>query len=102
MQAYLPAVAMVIALLLGVPIAIALAASGMLGIWLITGEWSRVMGIIGLAPFSTVGDFAMTTIPMFVLMGAFLVRSVYSDGDERPDLCRPRRLFSGQWFKRKG
>ena len=33
--------------------------------------------------------------------GAFLVRSTYPNSDEQPDLCRPRRSFSGQWYKRK-
>jgi hypothetical protein len=33
--------------------------------------------------------------------GAFLVLSTYSDSDEQTDLCVPRRVFSGTWFKRK-
>ncbi|MCC6473633.1 MAG: TRAP transporter large permease [Burkholderiales bacterium] len=68
MDAILPAVVMVLALLLGVPIAIALAGSGLLGVWMVTGDLSRVMGMMSLAPFSSVGDYALTTIPMFVLM----------------------------------
>ncbi len=42
--------------------------------------------------------FAFGTDPK---VGAFLVRSNYSDTEELPDLCRPRRANSGQWFKRK-
>jgi len=33
--------------------------------------------------------------------GSFLVLSTYADTDERPDLCIPRRMLSGTWFKRK-
>jgi C4-dicarboxylate transporter, DctM subunit len=68
MATALPILVMVVALLLGVPIAVALAGSGMLGIYLITGDFSKVLGIVSLTPFSTVADYALTTIPMFILM----------------------------------
>jgi tripartite ATP-independent transporter DctM subunit len=64
----LPLVVMVLMLLVGVPIAVALAGAGMLGIYLVTGDVSRVLGIVGLAPFGSVADYALTTIPMFILM----------------------------------
>lgn len=71
----LPLVALLVCLLLGVPIAIALAACGMLGIFIVTGDISKVVGIAGLAPYSTVGDYALTTIPMFILMAYFSASS---------------------------
>jgi C4-dicarboxylate transporter DctM subunit len=71
----LPFVAMVIALLLGIPIAFSLAGSGILGIYLITGSWSKVMGILGMAPFTAVADYSLTTIPMFILMAYFSASS---------------------------
>lgn len=71
----LPLIALVVCLLLGVPIAIALAACGMLGIFVVTGDLSKVVGISGLAPYSTVGDYALTTIPMFILMAYFSASS---------------------------
>jgi C4-dicarboxylate transporter DctM subunit len=79
----LPLIALVICLLLGVPIAIALAACGAFGIWVVTGDISKVIGIAGLAPYSTVGDYALTTIPMFILMAYFsassgLARDLYT------------------------
>ena len=55
-------------LLLGTPIAVALAVAGMLGIYLVTGDFDKVLGILSLAPYSTVADYALTTIPMFILM----------------------------------
>ncbi len=75
MTIVLPLIALVVCLLLGVPIAIALAACGMLGIFIVTGDFSKVIGIAGLAPYSTVGDYALTTIPMFILMAYFSASS---------------------------
>src|SRR5947209_16948106 len=79
----LPVLVLVVALVFGVPIAVALAGSGMLGIYLVTGDVSKVMGILSLAPFSTVADYALTTIPMFILMAFFsassgLARDLYT------------------------
>ncbi len=79
----LPLLVLLLCLVLGVPIAIALAASGMFGIYVVTGDLSKVLGIVGLAPFSTVADYALTTIPMFILMAYFsassgLARDLYA------------------------
>ena len=79
----LPFLLLVLALVLGVPIAVALAGAGMFGIYVVTGDFSKVMGIISLAPFSTVADYALTTIPMFILMAFFsassgLARDLYT------------------------
>jgi C4-dicarboxylate transporter, DctM subunit len=76
---------MVVALLLGVPIAFSLAAAGIAGIYLHTGDWIVVFKILGATPFSTVADYALTTIPMFILMAYFaasggLARDLYTAG----------------------
>jgi len=65
---FLPFIAMIVAFLLGVPIAFALAGAGALGIWLVTGDWNIVMGVLGMAPFNSVANYVLTTIPMFILM----------------------------------
>jgi tripartite ATP-independent transporter DctM subunit len=82
---FLPFLAMVIALLLGLPIAFSLAGAGILGIYLYTGNWNMVIGILGMAPFSSVADYALTTIPMFILMAFFssssgLAKDLYTAG----------------------
>jgi tripartite ATP-independent transporter DctM subunit len=64
----LPFIAMIVAFLLGVPIAFALAGAGALGIWLVTGDWNIVMGVLGMAPFNSVANYVLTTIPMFIIM----------------------------------
>jgi C4-dicarboxylate transporter, DctM subunit len=68
MATVLPLLVLVLALVFGVPIAVALAGSGMLGIYLVTGDIGKVIGIVSLTPFGTVADYALTTIPMFILM----------------------------------
>lgn len=83
MAATLPPIVLLLMLLAGTPIAVALAGSGMLGIWLVTGDVGKVMGILSLAPFSSVADYALTTIPMFILMAYFsassgLARDLYA------------------------
>lgn len=67
----LPLITLIVALLLGIPIAFALAGAGILGIWLTTGNWSTVISILGTTPFSTAADYILTTIPMFILMAYF-------------------------------
>src|ERR1043165_9543589 len=71
----LPMLILVLCLLGGVPIAVALAGSGMFGIWLITGDLAKVLNILGLVPFSSVADYQLTTIPMFILMAYFSASS---------------------------
>ncbi len=83
MVAALPMLVLLLCLLFGVPIAVALAGSGMFGIWLITGDFAKVMNIVGLVPFSSVADYQLTTIPMFILMAYFsassgLARDLYA------------------------
>jgi len=75
MAAAVPLLVLLLALLFGVPIAVALAGSGMLGIYMITGDVSRMLAIVSLTPFSSVADYALTTIPMFILMAYFSASS---------------------------
>ncbi len=98
-----------VCLLFGVPIAVALAGSGMFGIWLITGDFAKVLNIVGLVPFSSVADYQLTTIPMFILMAYFsassgLARDLYAAaaawlshirGASRSPPCSPAE-FSAQ------
>jgi len=79
----LPFLVMVIGLLLGVPIAFCLAGSGILGLWLVTGDWNVVLGTLAMMPFGTGASYMLTTIPMFILMAYFsssggLARDLYT------------------------
>jgi tripartite ATP-independent transporter DctM subunit len=64
----LPFLVLVIALLLGIPIAFCLAGAGVLGLWLVTGDWNVIVGTLAMMPFGTGSSYALTTIPMFILM----------------------------------
>ncbi|MGH7375474.1 MAG: TRAP transporter large permease, partial [Candidatus Rokuibacteriota bacterium] len=80
---YLPFLVMLIALLLGVPIAFSLAIAGIAGIYLLGGDWSVVLRIMGTTPYGTAADYVLTTIPMFILMAYFsassgLARDLYT------------------------
>ena len=88
MATYLPILILIGMLLLGVPIAISLAASGMIGLWIVSGDINRVIGLVSLSPFSTVAVYDLTTIPMFILM-ARAVRG-----------SRSCHCPSGRWIRR--
>jgi C4-dicarboxylate transporter, DctM subunit len=83
--AYVPFVVMLLALLLGLPIAFSLAVAGIVGIFLLGGDWNVVLRVLGTTPFSTAAEYVLTTIPMFILMAYFsasggLARDLYSAG----------------------
>ena len=67
----LPMLLLVIFLMVGIPIAFALAGAGFLGVWIVTGNIGGAFAVLVTAPFSTVGQFALSTIPMFILMAYF-------------------------------
>jgi tripartite ATP-independent transporter DctM subunit len=62
---------MVVALLLGVPIAFSLATAGIVGIYLLGGELNVILRILGTTPFGVTAEYVLTTIPMFILMAYF-------------------------------
>jgi len=81
----LPFLALVVTLLLGVPIAIALAGSGLFGLWLVTGDLNVVIGTLAMMPYGSSAQYILTTIPMFVLMAYLasssgLARDLYTAG----------------------
>lgn len=82
---YLPFLVMVLALLLGGPIAFSLATAGIVGILLLGGDWTVVLRILGTTPFGVTAEHVLTTIPMFILMAYFsassgLARDLYTAG----------------------
>src|SRR6266850_2383226 len=82
---YVPFVILVVTLLLGLPIAFSLAVSGIVGIYLLGGDWNVVFRILGTTPFGVSADYVLTTIPMFILMAYFsasggLARDLYTAG----------------------
>jgi tripartite ATP-independent transporter DctM subunit len=82
---YLPFLVMVVALLLGVPIAFSLATAGIVGVFLLGGDGTMVLRILGTTPFGVTAEYVLTTVPMFILMAYFsassgLARDLYTAG----------------------
>ena len=58
----------------GVHIAIALGATAMLGIWLMTGDFQVMANFVGSTAYEAVRDYVFAVIPLFMLMGEFLAK----------------------------
>jgi TRAP-type mannitol/chloroaromatic compound transport system permease large subunit len=71
MEIILPVAALIVLLFLSVPVAFAMGGAGILGIWLITGDLSNLIGIVGSTPYSQAAQYSVSTIPLFVLMAYF-------------------------------
>src|SRR5262245_66516866 len=79
---------MVGTLLLGVPIAFSLATAGIVGIYLLGGDLTVILRILGTTPFGVTAEYVLTTIPMFILMAYFsasggLARDLFTAGANR-------------------
>lgn len=71
MTVALPFITLLLLLILGIPIAFSLAGAGILGIWLVKGDWNIVMVFLRTVPVNAVANYDLTTIPMFLLMAYF-------------------------------
>lgn len=87
--------ALVFLVLLGLHIAVALAAVGFAGIWLIRGDADLAMRLMYLSAYNGVADYIFATIPLFVLMG--LLVSISNVGKDTFDVAESllRRLRGG-------
>ena len=65
-------------LAVGAPIGFTLTVAGSLGIFWI-GGWSALMGVLGSMPRDSAAVFEFATIPMFLLMAEFVLRSGIAD-----------------------
>jgi len=61
-------------LVIGLPVAFAMAVSGAIGLYLY-GGMPILSGILGTTPLTTANSYEMITIPMFVLMAEFVILS---------------------------
>ena len=65
---------MFVLMLLRVPIGVAMGISGVVGYGMIAG-WGPALALLGQVPLSTVTDYKLSVIPMFILMGSFAAAS---------------------------
>jgi len=82
--------ALFLLLAVGAPVGFAMAASGVLGLWLI-GGLPMLAGILQTAPLSTVSAYELITIPMFLLMAELVLLSGVAD-----DLFRATAAWMGR------
>ncbi len=61
---------MFVLMLLRVPIGVAMGLAGVLGYGIVSG-WGPALALLGKVPLSTVTDYKLAVIPMFILMGSF-------------------------------
>ena len=63
-----------ILIFLRVPIAMAFAATGFVGVWAMRG-WGPALSVIGTVPYTTAKTYVWTVVPLFVLMGYVALHS---------------------------
>lgn len=65
-------------LALGLPVALSLAVSGAVGLFLV-GGMDMLVGMVGSTPLASIQSYEFLTIPMFILMANFVLASGASD-----------------------
>jgi C4-dicarboxylate transporter DctM subunit len=70
----LPLIGMILLIAIGMPVAFAMGVSGAIGIFFM-GGFDSVMGILGTSPYRTAASYTLTTVPLFILMAEFIVKS---------------------------
>lgn len=63
-------VVLILALLLGTPVAVALGVVGIAGFSYLIG-WEQALSILRTVPYLTLADYGLSVIPLFLLMGSF-------------------------------
>ncbi|MCX8005368.1 MAG: TRAP transporter permease, partial [Burkholderiaceae bacterium] len=82
---------MFLLMLARVPIGVAMGAAGVIGYGLLAG-WGPALALLGKVPLSTVTDYKLAVIPMFVLMGSFAAAAGMSR-----ELFRAGEAWFGHW-----
>jgi tripartite ATP-independent transporter DctM subunit len=65
-------------LFLGVPISACMGLVCLIGFWMLKGGASA-LGIAGSTPFSSVGQYTMTVMPLFIIMGSFAALAGFAE-----------------------
>ena len=87
---YVSAIALIVALALGVPVAVAMAIIGIVGMWLGVGS-ALTFAQLQTVPFAVVNNYDFAVLPMFVLMGVLA---------EASGLTSQLFYVADQWLRR--
>jgi hypothetical protein len=91
--------ALIALVLLRVPIGVALGTVGFLGYAAVDG-WRRALLAIGNTPYEMTEKYALTVVPLFVLMGVVAARAGMSRGSTaRPTRCSAACAARWQWAR---
>jgi C4-dicarboxylate transporter DctM subunit len=69
----------IVLLCLGVHIGLCLMIAGVLGTLVVTGSFQAAIGMLRTTPYYTVANFALTVVPLFILMGHLSVQGGISE-----------------------
>ena len=78
MEAILGTITLLVLISIGLPVALALALSGAIGLYLLGGT-QLILGILGSVPLGAIQNYEFVSIPMFILMANFIICSGVSD-----------------------
>jgi len=70
----LPLIGMIALIAIGMPVAFSMGVAGAIGLFFI-GGFDSLMGILGTSPYRTAASYTLTTVPLFILMAEFIVKS---------------------------
>ena len=70
----LPLIGMIVLIAIGMPVAFAMGVSGAVGIYFM-GGFDSLMGILATSPYRTAASYTLTTVPLFILMADFILKS---------------------------
>lgn len=73
--AFILLIALLVLVLMGIHVAFALAALSFAGIWLLMGNLTMAISIVGTTCFAGIREYNFTIIPLFILMGCFMASS---------------------------
>lgn len=62
---------LIVLIMMGVPVAFALAGAGFVGLWVVTGNATQAVAILGISTYSSVSMYLLSTVPLFILMAFF-------------------------------
>lgn len=58
-------------LFFGLHIGLVLAVAGVMGIWMVVGDFSSVIGLLKSTPYASIAVYDLSVVPLFIIMGEF-------------------------------
>ena len=71
-------IAFLILLFLGVPVSACMGVISIVGFWMLKGG-SSALGLAASGPFTSVGQYSMTVMPLFLIMGSFAALAGFAE-----------------------